>query len=259
MKAIFFTVVCFSVLMCSPLCNADSSMESLDDESMGAVVAQQGIALDLEYRLNAKANGDPVDSSDCPSVGALTGGSSCRLAVIFSGRDDAGSSDPMLQKNPSWIVMKGYRAVVTLTNIGIDAVQLPSANVYNAADTTLTAAGFDPKNKPAIQLTAEDWAGPCGTGVGTAACATYLNTSRFKEVGLALGISSVAMEYTSAGVPGYLRDETTATPLSIRVASGKGLIPDPNNPPDVMYGPYGNEPAQIRLDGRLRIYGFGGN
>lgn len=216
-------------------------MESLSDEAMEEVSGQQGIALNLEFRINAKADGQPVDSSECPTVGALTGGASCRMA--FALPDLAGA----------WIVLKGYRGLNKLTNIRLDATTFGGNSIHR--DLATYMGGYDPNNKPAIQLTAGNWATALAGGATT--YNTYLNTGTYNDFTTALNVERMSAEFDSGGVYGYLRDAIVGTPISIRIAHGNGLVPDPNNPPDVMFGPYTNDPARIRLDGRLQIHGFG--
>lgn len=220
---------------------AELPMESLTDEAMEEVSAQQGIALNLEFRINAKADGQPVDSSECPTVGALTGGASCRVALALP--DLAGA----------WIVLKGFRGLNKLNNIRLDATTFGGNSVYR--DLATYMGGYDPNNKPAIQLTAGNWA--TALAAGASAYNTYLNTGTYQDFTTALSIERLSVEFDSGAVPGYLRDAIPGAPLSMRLAHGNGLVPDPNNPPDVMFGPYTNDPARIRLDGRLQVHGFG--
>lgn len=216
-------------------------MESLTDEAMEEVAGQQGIALNLEFRINAKADGQPVDSAECPTVGALTGGASCRMAFALA------------DLNGAWIVLKGYRGLNKLTNIRLDATTFGGNSVHR--DLASYMGGYDPNNKPAIQLTAGNWATALAGGATT--YNTYLNTGTYQDFTTALNVERLSAEFDSGGVPGYLRDAIAGAPISIRIAHGNGLVPDPNNPPDVMFGPYTNDPARIRLDGRLQIHGFG--
>lgn len=250
------------------------SLQVMNDEGLGEVSAQQGIAVDLEYRINSKADGEPVDLSECPTVGVLSGGSSCRIA--YSLADSSGM----------WIVLKGYRGITKLNNIFIDAANLegdwtvrtggprPSGgpdpdggkadykNPYSclARNSSGVCTEFDdPLGKPALQLTAGNWrAAGCGAN-SNASCFSYMNNAIYADMSASMYIEKMTAEFDSSTTirDGYLKNAIPGAPIALRIAHGVGLVPDPNNPPDVMIGPYGNAPAQIRLDGRLQIYGFG--
>lgn len=230
--------------------DAGMDMQPLSEEEMEGVSAQQGIAIGLEYRINAKENGDPVDSSECPTVGGLTGGKSCRLALNYADRDGM------------WIVLKGYRGIIKFANVRLDATTFGGSTVHR--DLTTYMGGYDPNSKPAIRITSGSWARTTGAGAPAcetaptaAPCYTYMNQPNYTDFTLALNIDSMGMEFDSGGVPGYLRNAVAGAAASMRFAHGIGLVPDPDNPPDVMVGPYTNEPARIRLDGRLQVHGFG--
>lgn len=279
LRVMFATFFMASGVIASSLAQADSStMTALDDAGLEEVAAQQGIAFDLEYRINSKANGEVVDSSECPTVGALTGGASCRMA--YSLADNSGM----------WIVAKNYRGLIKLTNIRIDATTLAAAWTSHTSGTATGTGGvaaymnpnlcintsgctsasplssyYNPLSKPAFQLTSGNWA--TAKAVSTAAYNTYLNQPNYTDFVASLSTKLTA-EFdsncaTSSGnttcstKDGYLQNKVPGAPIALRMASGVSLIPDPDNPPDVITGPYGNAPAQVRLDGRLQIYGFG--
>lgn len=224
-----------------------AGMQSLSDADMGDVLGQDGLAINLEFRINAKADGDPVESSECPTVAGLTGGASCRLAINLADRDGI------------WIVMKSYRGIIKLTNIRLDASVFGGSTIHR--DITTYMGGYDPNNKPAIRLTSGNWANTLGANCELApasvSCNTYLNTASYTDATVALSIERLTAEFDAGGQPGYLLDAVPGAPLALRLAHGIGLVPDPDNPPDVKVGPYTNAPAQIRLDGRLQVHGFG--
>lgn len=230
----------FVLGVCPPEAGAGLPMQPLTDEDMQDVSGQQGIALNLELRINSRADGTPVDASECPTAGGLTGGTSCRIALALS---DLGNA---------WIVLKSYRGLARLTNIRLDATTFGGNTIYR--DLATYMGGYDPNNKPAIQLTVGNWA--TALAGGAAAYYTYLNTPGYQDFVTALNIERLSIEFDSGGVPGYLRDAISGAPLAMRLAHGNGLVPDPDNPPDVKFGPYTNEPARIRLDGRLLVHGF---
>ncbi|MDQ8036262.1 MAG: hypothetical protein REI12_02495 [Pedobacter sp.] len=226
-------------------------MKALDDVGLGEVAAQQGIAFDLEYRVNTKADGSPVDASECPAVGGLTGGSSCRVAYSLA------DSDGM------WIVAKGYRGMIKLTNIFIDTTTLEASwtvRTQGGTNKNPYLGTYSPIGKPAFQLSAGNWVtAGCAAASPASSCYSYLNKSSYTDFTTSLNVEKLTAEFdtSTSSRDGYLKNQVAGAPIALRLAGGVGLIPDPNNPPDVIVGPYGNTPAQIRLDGRLQIHGFG--
>lgn len=279
---VFLALYVFMVCLALPaLVWADTAgLTALDDASLSEVAAQQGIAFDLEYRINSTATGDPVGVSECPTVGALTGGESCRMA--FGLADGSGM----------WIVAKGYRGIIKLTNIRIDAVNLAAGwttrtddpgtaqvggdaaymnpnlciNVSGCTSASPASSYYSPGGKPSFQLSSGNWA--AAKAVSTDAYNTYLNQPNYTDFTASLYVDRLTAEFdtgctTSSGNTtcsnrtGYLQNKVPGAPIALRLASGLSYVPDPDNPPDVKYGPYGNAPASVRLDGRLQIYGFG--
>lgn len=233
------------------------SMKPMTDEDLGMVSAKQGVAFNLEFRINAQADGSAVPSSECPTVAGLTGGSSCRLAVYLADHDGM------------WIVMKNYRGLIRLNNIRIDAVNLPASGSLRR-DISSYLAGYDPNGKPAIQLTSGPWgvASAAGTNLSSTTYYSFINQSSYNDLAVGLDIQRVSLEFdcgasvsgtiylsgcgsSTAGwdgndrVPGYLTDTISGAPLSVRMARG---ISSSNLAPTA--------PAQIRLDGRLQIFGY---
>ncbi len=219
-----------------------NDMQPLSEEAMSGISGQQGVALNIELRINMKEDGQPVDPSECPNVGALTGGSSCRLGLMLSDLPGA------------WITLKGFRGMNKFTNIRLDASTFGGNSIHR--DITTYMGGYNPNNKPAIAVTAGNWATAC-TPLATAACNTYLNTPLYLDYITGLSLERLSAEFDLGATPGYMRDAVAGAPISLRLAHGNSLVPDPNNPPNVIFGPYGNEPAKIRLDGQFQLHGFG--
>jgi hypothetical protein len=240
---------------------AQELMQALSEQEMSEVDARQGIAMNVAFRINAQADGSSVPAAECPDVAGLTGGSSCRLAISLA--DAMGM----------WIVMKNYRGILNLNNIRIDASNLPSAwtvHTSGGVNQSPYLAGFDPRGKPAIQLSSGNWAVAYANGPASAAYYGFLNQSAYNEMAVMLDIKKLSAEFdcgasvnAAAGihvagcsaatpgwngvdrVPGYLRNAVPEAAISLRMASGiSGSALEPNTP------------AKIRLDGRLQIYGY---
>ncbi|MFZ5755749.1 MAG: hypothetical protein ACOY3X_02475 [Pseudomonadota bacterium] len=230
-------------------------MAALSDETMADISGQQGIALNLEFRINAQADGSAVPASECPAYAGLAAGESCRLSLTFADRSGI------------WAVMKNYRGIIKLNNIWMDAVTLPNAN---SAYRDLTYIVSDPNGDPAVQLRAGNWANAYNAGATSATYYTFLNQSTYQDFTAALTIDKISAEYdcgaavnaasgifvtgcsgATAGwdgvdrVPGYLRNAVGGAALSMRMANGITLS---------SIAP--NAPAQIRLDGRLQLSGY---
>lgn len=235
------------------------AMQSLPDAEMAAVGAQAGIAITLEFRINALANGDP---DPCPAVADAD---TCRLAL--SGGDRRGF----------WVVMKDYYGIIKLNNTRIDATDAPSATTdWTARNSIGTSPNaylgvYNPNSKPVIQLTSGPWATAYANGATSGAYYGFLNQASYVDFTTSVNIARLTAEYdcgatidNAAGihvggcnasspgwdgvdrVPGYLRNAVTGAPVSLRMATGvsaSALQP--------------TTPAQIRLDGRLQIYGYG--
>lgn len=236
-------------------CSAGEGLQPLSEDDLAGVRGQAGITMDFEWRLNADASGNPVA---CPTVGSAT---DCRLGLSFA------------ERQGMWIVLKGYRGILRLRNIRIDAANLnPGWTTHTNAGAAQSPylAGYDPRGKPAIQLTAGNWA--TALAGGATAYNTYLNSNVYSELTTSLNISQVTAEYNCAAavnnstgmhvggcsaatagwddsftpdsldhVPGYLRSSVGGSAISLRMADGT------TNP---------NAPAQFRLDGRLQIFGY---
>lgn len=249
------TLALVLTLLASAVPAADTAMQPLSEDALADVRGQAGIAMDLEWRLNADASGNPIP---CPTVGSAT---DCRLALSFA------------ERQGMWIVMKDYRGMVRLRNIWIDAANLPAGwttHTVNGTSQSPYLAGYDPRGKPAIQLTAGNWA--TALAGGATAFNTYLNSNAYNELTVSMNVARLSGEYNCAAtvnnstgmhvggcsnatpgwddsytpdtldhVPGYLRDSVTGAAISLRMADGTA------NP---------NAPMQIRLDGRLQVFGY---
>lgn len=234
------------------------ALESLADDVLADIGAQAGIQINLEFRINANADGslDP-----CPAV---AGAADCRLAL--SGLDRRGF----------WVVMKEYRGITRLTDTRIDAANAVSTTTDWSSGKSVgmspnTYLGtHNPNNKPVIQLTTAPWGMAYAAGSTSGTFYSYMNKDAYDDLAMLMNIGRMTAEYdcgtainTAAGihvagcsssvagwdgvdrVPGYLRDAIPGAPISLRTAHG--ISASTLSP---------NAPAQMRLDGRLQLYGF---
>src|SRR5690554_2456474 len=139
------------VLMLLPLSSWAMGLQPLDEEALGNVTGQEGIALDIELRQNADADGNPLASlSNCSGVG-----NPCLLAVQFNNRTDLGGE---------WLMIKDFYGVMRLNDLWLDGADTPvSASPYsnpdifkNGAGTCLLSgsnhAGCIPNNVPVLKM-----------------------------------------------------------------------------------------------------------
>jgi hypothetical protein len=107
-KRLFFCVVLLLGLPHMAL-----SMEKLEDAQMANVTGQEGVALDLELRVNADSDGNALSS-----VGNCQGlANPCNLALQFANRDAAGGE---------WLVSKDMYGVLRFNDLQLDGSRLPA-------------------------------------------------------------------------------------------------------------------------------------
>lgn len=221
------TVVAGALLALAGIGNAGAGeMAELSETDLSGVAGQAGIAMNVEWAINASASGSTVTPVACPTSAMHANGTpECRIALEFA--DRAGI----------WLVMKNYYGLVRLNKVWVDAARTRStASGYsNAASVARFPVAFNPNNLPAVQLSYDH----------SALAAT---TSFYGDAEMFLNVGRLTAEFDCApsgapvvcgtATPGYLRDAVTGTPLSLRVADGA------------------NGTAQIRFDGKMQMYGF---
>lgn len=90
-------------------------LQALDDQQLAEVVARDGAALDLELRINADANAQPLASlNSCSGIG-----NPCVLALQFDNRLSGGGE---------WLVLKDFYTVVRLNDLLIDGTETPPSS-----------------------------------------------------------------------------------------------------------------------------------
>lgn len=207
-----------------PLSGWAMGLQPLDEETLGNVTGQEGIALDLELRQNADANANPLTSLDgCSGVG-----NPCLLAVQFNNRTDLGGE---------WLMIKDFYGLMRLNDLWLDGADTP--------------AGASPYSNPAIF---RNGAGACLLGGSNAASCipndvpalmmhfpgTY---AEFEEdIEIFLNIGRMSVQYGSEGFLAVNDDNKSF--LSLRVSDLRTSIAIPN------------APAVIDIDGGIKLTGF---
>ncbi|MEE4250351.1 MAG: hypothetical protein V2I38_07160 [Alcanivoracaceae bacterium] len=176
-------------------------MMALDDSDMATVTGREGIALDLELRINADSNGAPL-----ASMGGCSGtGNGCILALQFANRLAGGGE---------WLVLKGYYGVMRLNDIRLDGSRLPAV-----ASPFANPDRFKDQNGNCLVAS-------CDPSGSLAAIFTYPDNPGFTaDVELALNIGRTSVQF---GAEGYLPSaDNGASFLGLRIGdtqTGVGRI-----------------------------------
>ncbi|PTQ89527.1 DUF6160 family protein [Agitococcus lubricus] len=190
----------------------------LDDQELRGTTGQAGVALDLEMRLNANADGSPLAAAPYNSCTGLNGNNACRMAWQANNRTN------------EWLVYKNFYMVLKLNNLRLDATTLPStssvyadANRFKDSTGACILAGCTPNGLPALKLS---FAGNATT--------TEVDYEILANGVLSMEVSAAG--YSASTNPGY---------NGFRVADSNGA-----------YVSGQNLTAKIDIDGRVLVYGF---
>lgn len=205
-----------------------SPLESLADEDLSGVVAQQGVAVDLDFFLNS----DPATGAPLASLGSCTGTTSangCRIGLQFNNRLNGGGE---------WLALKDVYGSIQVRDLWIDGAfsqttASPYANDSRFLDGTGTvclpsggaAAGCAAQvlNDPLLQLSFKS-AEASGT--------SYVTFE--PDIQYHLNVGRMAVEY---GANGYAADARGSF-MGILVSDTQQLR------------------AKIDIDGRIFMSGF---
>lgn len=188
----------------------------MNDRELDETVAQEGVAIDLEMRWNANADGTPLAAA--PYNNCTGNGNGCRIAWQANNRTN------------EWVVFKDFYMLVRLNNIRLDATTLPAvsspyadATRFQNSSGVCIVAGCNPNGLPALMLSF------AGNATTTEVDYEILANARLSMEVSATGYSAD----TNQGYNGF------------RVADSNGA-----------YSAGQNLPAKIDMDGRVMIYGF---
>ena len=154
MMTFLIRVMSFSAIITGMLVSPALAMELLKDEQMANVTGQEGVALDLEFRVNADSDGNALASvSNCQGLA-----NPCNLALQFANRDAAGGE---------WLVLKDMYGVLRFNDLQLDGSRLPAlssafANPSRFEDqngTCLLSNDCTPNDSLALLLTFPETAG----------------------------------------------------------------------------------------------------
>lgn len=152
----------FGLVALLPTAALAAGWQVMDDGEMAGVAGQHGIAIDVEYRLNADENGDALTTG----FGSCQNTHLCNIAIHSNNRDSAGGE---------WLVLKDAYGSYRINTLHIDAAFSPasgtdyadSTRFRNAAGTlcllngaAYTAACADAvRDKPVMQFSYPNGAG----------------------------------------------------------------------------------------------------
>jgi hypothetical protein len=154
---------------------ADESLQLLDDGALSDVTGQEGVAVDLELRLNTDSAGAPL-----ASLSSCTGTSNpCHMAIQFNNR---------LGGSGEWLVLKDIYGKLNISNLFLDEADLSATSTYLDISRFKDKAGVclitscNPNGLPALAMS---FPGALGTFEA--------------DINLYLNIGRVAVEYGAAG------------------------------------------------------------
>lgn len=109
---------------------AHAELAPLSSEQMSAVSGRDGVAIGLDWRLNAKENGNVLGL--CTDASTYT---ECRVSWAFSNR---GTDDV----DKSWLVLKGVSGALKVPYLGVEASSV-SYEDDSSNSKTITAVELD--------------------------------------------------------------------------------------------------------------------
>lgn len=202
---------------------AQAQMDPLDNDQLEDVVAQQGVAISLDWRLNVDKAGNKL--ALCTDT---TTYKECRIGWAFNNRgdDDAGGK--------RWLVLKGFTGSLYIPYLRVDA-----------SSVTYTTDAAASKTVPAVLLS-----------FGDVATASGANTKvQIKN----LTIDNLAFESDTGVRRGYFADSTCEPAGSGPAGAGCAGF-GPTIPTNVNTGFMGlqiNGPsnvANLQIDGTIKLF-----
>lgn len=243
--ALKWCVMAFSVSAALPLLAADKSlpamptlgMVALDDGALSAIDGREGVAVDLELRVNADATGAPL-----ASLGGCTGNNNpCRIAFKFFNRESGSTGN-----KGEWIVWKDYYGLTRINNLWIDAGQTPGTG-SGKADARLASEGnrfmsSSQDGSATCLLDAAKTAATCHEAArNKPMLALKFDNGNMGGLEMLLHLGRVSTEY---GPEGYNRDDR-GTSLGLLIGdTGGGSTAAASGP------------ARFKITGTVGLFGF---
>lgn len=194
-----------AAMMLSPL----QAMEEMAMEELAGITGQEGISLGLELRMNADAQGQPLNAGCGATIGtgaplASFANNNCRIASQGGARQNFNGGE--------WLVAKNFFARILIPSLYIDSGRTPIApTIYEDLDRFRDEDGTPllttPHDIPALKLRVPETIelsmqiGGLSIEYGPTA---YLNNNSYPFLGMKIGNSD-------AGLPAEVRLEGTLT------------------------------------------------
>lgn len=204
------------------------ALAQLDDSALSDVTGREGIAADLELRVNVDANGKPL-----ASLGFCSGDNNpCRIAFNFLNRE----SGAVGQKG-EWIVWKDYFGVTRINNLWINAGQTPSSGSGYADDRTEARGNRFMSGTGTCLLDSTKSADTCHEAARSKPFLVQeFNRGNAGGLQLFMNLGRVSTEY---GPTGYNKDDR-GTSLGLLIGDTRGRY----------------QPADFKIGGRVGLFGF---
>lgn len=224
MKAL---IACALLLGCF---TANADMVPMSNDALDETTGQQGVAISVDWRLNADASGNAATVGLCNNAATYK---ECRVGWAFNNR---GTDDV----DKRWLVLKGMSGALYIPYLSLDA-----SSVQYAPKSGYTCTG--PGGNCVVTAAKLSFADSTGSGANT------------KVQVKNLVIDAIAFEQDTASTRGYFKDkacEPTGAGTGTGVCAGTGA----NIPANVNTGFMGlqvNGPgnvANIQIDGTIKLY-----
>lgn len=195
-----------------------SELPALDDQELSLVTGQEGIAIDLELRVNADSSGTPLSSlGNCEGTG-----NPCLMAIQIGNRNAGGGE---------WLSIKDLYGVMRINDLQLDGGRLPDeTSDYPNLSRFLATDGsclLDGSLSP----------GDCQPNDRLAAVFSFPETSGFNaDVEWFLNVGRMSVQFGEEGY--WAANDDGASFVGIRIA-------------DMV-----NDVAEIDVGGRVYFYGF---
>lgn len=101
------------------------AMQPIDDEQLSEILGREGVAVELELRVNTDANGNPLNSmTNCGSGAGPFFTSECRLGLQFEGFVN------------EWLVLRGVYGFMKIDRLTLDASLAGNSNSFGHFDAS---------------------------------------------------------------------------------------------------------------------------
>lgn len=233
-------------LLALPVMAAD--LQSLGDNELSAVSGGNGIAVGWEYGVNTDASGNPLASlANCAGTGTVTAtsGDRCRFAWQVAKRADGSGNAAWTVAKNGWMSLKipvlNLDVQASMGGVGANTAYFDSTRFtgYDASgnsicllpggsciSTTIDGLPGMKLSYPATSYNATTYTP--GTGI----------SAGFDSLAIGMNIGRMAIEFDSAGTPGYMRDASTGSFLGLQIKDNNGNF------------------AMMAIGGSAIIYGF---